>query len=904
MRIRFLLILINLPLLIFARELERAAPQPICGTPHIWGKIPETVIIQSLAKPTAGDTTFYIRDDLYASSVKLIEVAFKKIKEESDIVIYAELAEYEAGRVTATDAEQLLKTLLYETPSGSINPNKGIYANETEIFGPIPDVDQNGKLFVLLIDVRDGYDPETSDTYVSGYFDPLDQIKQAGKGNYGDIIYIDTNPAKVEDPETQGVIAHELQHLIHYGADSDEQTWLNEGMSELAPAILGFSFISYSLFLRDTNRPLNSFDNTLTDYSKVSLWTFYCYRRFGVDFIRAVVREKTNSLDSYKKVLNDSGYSVAIEEVMQDWFLANLINDPTIAGGKYSYQGFDIPAIYSDYFHSNFTREQTISATVNNSAAQYICFYAGKNISYEMSFNIDPQFKLIVVKNYDPPVITFDEMTSSPFRLEDPNFGLTYSQLTLIPYWTRISATAISHSFSYSAAGAGGVEEIKITYAETPAEYIRLDQNVAAAKLIPPDNQYHLAGVVVNVSNDSPVIAKILPQLNQTPVASFEFIPNQQEWTNYLFPEPLTSLTGSAVYVSVESNDARQALGYAHTAQGDGRAYLKMGDRFQDLHDFQVDDEILTGDWLIGAIFHKSIITPPELSIVPDTLFFWKGESSKSFEVRNLGSEALDWEINSQIPDWMQIAPLAGENLLGLQLLNVQINRSLLSPNIYNHSVVVQSTAGTDSILISVLENNVHYPQAVIYPTNMIFAEKSVCKVLRVFNIGNGRADFSFFTTSPALVFIPDQGTINIDDTLAVNVYLDSENLSQAEIPFLFYNGIDTVELQFVYSGTISAIPEMSLKLFPVFPNPYVASSGELAKIRFRLIEDSKADLQIFNLLGEQVLQVSIDHPDSGLQVYRWNGKNQSGRRVSSGVYLLLLSQKGKLSRQKMVLLN
>ena len=904
MRIRSIFILINLPLLIFARELERAAPQPICGTPYTWGKIPETVIIQSLAKPTAGDTTFYIRDDLYASSVKLVEVAFKKVKAESDIVVYAELAEYEAGRVTAIDVDQLLTALLDETPSGSINPNKGIYANETEIFGPVPDVDHNGKLFVLLIDVRDGYDPEISDTYVSGYFDPLDQIKQAGKGNYGDIIYIDTNPAKVEDSETQGVIAHELQHLIHYGADSDEQTWLNEGMSEFAMAILGFSSTSYSLFLRDTNRPLNSFDNSLMDYSKVGLWTFYCYRRFGVDFIRTVVRDKTNSLDSYKKVLNDSDYSVAIEEVMRDWFLANLINEPTIAGGRFSYQGFDIPAIYSDYFHSNFTQEQIINATVSNSAAQYICFYAGKNLSYEMSFNVDPQFKLIVVKNYDPSVITFYEMTSSPFRLEDPDFGLTYSKLTLIPYWTRISATPISRSISYSAKGAGGVEEIKITYAETPAEYIRLDQNVAAAKFIPPDNQYRLAGVLVNVSNDSPVIVQILQQLNQSPVASYEFIPNQLEWTNYLFPEPLTSLTGSAVYVAVESHAEKQALGYAHTAQGNGRAYLKMGDKFQDLHDFQVDDEILTGDWLIGGIFHKSIVTPPELSVLPDTLFFWGGESAKVFKVRNLGSEALDWEITAQLPDWLQISPLAGENLLGLQQINVQINRSLLIPNIYNHSVVVQSTAGTDSILISVLENNVHYPQVAIYPTNLIFAEKSVCKVLKVFNIGNGRADFSFSTTSPALVFIPAQGAINIDDTLAVNVYLDSENLAQAEIPFSFFNGIDTVEMQFIYSGPISLTPEVSLKLFPVFPNPYLASSGESAKIRFRLIEDSKADLQIFNVLGEQVLKVSIDDPDGGLQVYRWNGKNQNGQRVSSGVYLLLLRQKGKLSRQKMVLLN
>ena len=37
-----------------------------------------------------------------------------------------------------------------------------------------------------------------------------------------------------------GVMAHEFQHLIHYVADPDEDSWINEAMSELAMSVSGY----------------------------------------------------------------------------------------------------------------------------------------------------------------------------------------------------------------------------------------------------------------------------------------------------------------------------------------------------------------------------------------------------------------------------------------------------------------------------------------------------------------------------------------------------------------------------------------------------------------------------------------------------------------------------------------
>jgi len=904
MRIKRLIFIISLPILLFSNQLTVSDPVPVCGTPHTWGKIPEIVITKRLSKPTAGDTTFYIREDLHSSTATMIEVSFYKIKEENEIVVYAETAEVDSGRVNHTDTDRLVNALLNETPASSINPNKGIIANEIEIFGQIPDVDKNGKLFVLLIDVRDNYVPDESETYVAGYFDPLDQINQSGKGNYGDIIYIDTNPAKVYDEATLGVIAHELQHLIHYGADSDESIWLNEGLSELASIILGFESRSFCLFLRDTNRPLNSFDDSVADYAKVGLWTFYNYKRFGVDFIHDIVQEKSNSLDSYGNVLQSNGFITTKEELMQDWFIANLINNPGIFGGKYSYKGENIPDVQSDHFYGNFAQDQRVSVELNSAAAEYIKFYAGRDIQFDLNFDVNSQFHLAVVRQGNEDRIDLIQLNSAPYYFEDPDFGISYSTITFIPYWTKITTQNSVLKFDYSVQGVGGIAETEIVYEDTADFYIRLDGATAAERFTLPDQSSRLAGVKFNVSKNSPVTIQVLQSLTQNPIVTYEVIPNQSDWTRYYLPTPVSNISSTDFFISISSADDQQSLAYAKTGQGKGRAYLKeIGANFRELSEYQAGDGSLTGDWLIGAIIHQDITSVPELFIEPAALFFWNGEYSKSFEIRNLGSETLDWQITSQTPVWLAINPMEGSNLTTPQSVLVTVNRNLLDPGIYNHNLEIQSNGGNDSLMVSILERNRNLPQSAIYPDDMTFSEQVIKKTLRVINIGIGEAEFNFQSNDPGLAFYPVQGVVGLTDTARVDVFIDPENIYSVSIPFTFYNGIDSLTMNFKYPGTITD-PSDQLKIFSVIPNPFLTSDRQTADIRIRLIDDSKASLKIYNILGQKIADLDISDSHLGLHVIQWNGKNHHGQRVSSGVYFLVLQQKNKISKQKLLLLN
>ena len=84
------------------------------------------------------------------------------------------------------------------------------------------------------------------------------------------------------------------------------------------------------------------------------------------------------------------------------------------------------------------------------------------------------------------------------------------------------------------------------------------------------------------------------------------------------------------------------------------------------------------------------------------------------------------------------------------------------------------------------------------------------------------------------------------------------------------------------------------------YPNPFNATTN----IRFALMKSELVKLQIFNLLGEKVRTLINGVREKGLHQVQWDGKNDSGQQVSSGVYYYLLETKSFRQMKKMILLK
>ncbi|MFC2134222.1 CotH kinase family protein [Bacteroidota bacterium] len=85
------------------------------------------------------------------------------------------------------------------------------------------------------------------------------------------------------------------------------------------------------------------------------------------------------------------------------------------------------------------------------------------------------------------------------------------------------------------------------------------------------------------------------------------------------------------------------------------------------------------------------------------------------------------------------------------------------------------------------------------------------------------------------------------------------------------------------------------------YPNPFNPSTN----IRFDLPQQSVVDLKIYNILGELVCTLSDNETlNAGTHTFTWNGRNDFGKAVSSGVYLYKLKTKGYSKTKKMLLLK
>ncbi len=84
------------------------------------------------------------------------------------------------------------------------------------------------------------------------------------------------------------------------------------------------------------------------------------------------------------------------------------------------------------------------------------------------------------------------------------------------------------------------------------------------------------------------------------------------------------------------------------------------------------------------------------------------------------------------------------------------------------------------------------------------------------------------------------------------------------------------------------------------YPNPFNASTT----IHFDLPEESKIQLNIYNLLGQKVITLAEGICSAGVYHLSWNGQDVNGRLVPSGIYIVQLNSRNIQLNHKLLLLK
>jgi hypothetical protein len=180
---------------------------------------------------------------------------------------------------------------------------------------------------------------------VGGYFSGADEYPKVVNqySNEGEWFYINTQSLQPGNASYESVLAHEFQHMIHWNNDKNEDTWVNEGLSELAMQLNGYGVGgSDGAFVRAPQTQLNAWKDSpnasVPHYGAGYLFNAYFLERFGDQLMQEVVREPANGIAGYNVVLARNRTGFTFDSLFQDWVVANVLLDPKAADGRYAYK--------------------------------------------------------------------------------------------------------------------------------------------------------------------------------------------------------------------------------------------------------------------------------------------------------------------------------------------------------------------------------------------------------------------------------------------------------------------------------------------------------------------------------------------------------------------------------------
>ena len=106
----------------------------------------------------------------------------------------------------------------------------------------------------------------------------------------------------------------------------------------------------------------------------------------------------------------------------------------------------------------------------------------------------------------------------------------------------------------------------------------------------------------------------------------------------------------------------------------------------------------------------------------------------------------------------------------------------------------------------------------------------------------------------------------------------------------------------FEYSSIIEIkidIPRQ-LNLQQNYPNPFNPST----EIRYNLDSNAFVNLSIFDLSGRLIITLVKEEQSEGFKTVTWDGKDQTGRQMASGLYVYRLQAGSFILSKKMLLLR
>ncbi len=263
----------------------------------------------------AGDSAVFSVLDLSSPSIRTITATVRLITDHAYFFVEDGLAYSDAALETiGSDFESL------------------IYPSVRRDFGPepAPGVDSDPRITVLHANLHGA----------GGYYSLSDEFPRvvAPRSNEREMVYLDADVLGAPGPPYNGLLAHELQHLVHWNADPTEDSWVNEGLSQVAAEQVGGGGDWLDSFLQAPDTPLTfwpEIEDSIVHYAASELFFSYLLDHYGGrERARDILEIGEDGIDGIDAYLSEFGKTFT--DVFADWTAANWLDADE---GPYSHPG-------------------------------------------------------------------------------------------------------------------------------------------------------------------------------------------------------------------------------------------------------------------------------------------------------------------------------------------------------------------------------------------------------------------------------------------------------------------------------------------------------------------------------------------------------------------------------------
>ena len=253
--------------------------------------------------------------------LSLMSATCRYVGERAYVFVEDGMWDDDGGPLVTGDVEGLVELFDTATPA---DPGRGIFQLGAEAFGVPFDADGEERIFIVVLDIGANNILGFFDRGVSTHQDPA--LRR-------DAVYLDANEVWLRKQRAAGTLAHEFQHLIHWGFDPDEEVWINEGLSGYAEELAGFPEIDTSVvpaYLQNPSINLTAWFNEAYSYGSTYLFASYLAETYGNALIRNLVEQPRNGRFGIDDAFEAEGLGLDFKQIWGEWIAATYVGDAEV----------------------------------------------------------------------------------------------------------------------------------------------------------------------------------------------------------------------------------------------------------------------------------------------------------------------------------------------------------------------------------------------------------------------------------------------------------------------------------------------------------------------------------------------------------------------------------------------